>query len=228
MLKKKIKSAITKLLSPRSYWTLVGATNPYSAAIEGVKDPSGFYELGNFELNLFKKLKTIEKSSRTLEIGCGPGRIQAVLVKNGYKHSFGTDFSPTMIKNAKKNVKEAIFSVGNGKDLHQYSNKIFDLVYSFVVFQHTDEEIFKNYLAESNRVLSEKGKLLFQIQSSEGLSGYQRPTHHPWKLRRYLRQEVVGLLKNAGFNKIEVFDMDLNEDPKMVDERGFLFLAEKV
>lgn len=221
-----IKRCIAKILPPRMYWTFAGLTNPYSAAISGQKDRSTFYPLGNYELELFKKLGVIDKNFRTLEIGCGPGRIQWALSRSNLNLDVqGTDFSKSMIRLARKNVPSAHFSPGDGKNLNQYQNNFFDLVYSFVVFQHVDEDIFHGYIREAKRVLKPNGWLVFQIQSSEGMDGYERPRGHPWLLRHYTREEINDILKRAGFSSIRIFNMKGEANPTTVDESGFLFVC---
>lgn len=223
-----IKKIIAKIFPPRIYWTLAGFVNPYSAAISGQKVGDTFYPLGNYELELFKKLNVINKNFRTLEVGCGPGRIQWALKQNDLElEVHGTDFALSMVRLARKNVPGASFSLGNGKNLNQYENDFFDLVYSFVVFQHIDEEIFREYLRETYRILKPNGFLVFQIQSSEQMTDYERPRGHPWLLRHYMRDEVYDMLKECGFVQIQIFDMQGRPDPKAVDESGFLFLAQK-
>lgn len=223
-----IKHYIAKILPPRIYWTLAGLVNPYSAAISGQKKRAAFYPLGNYEVELFKKLGVLEKYAKTLEVGCGPGRIQWALSKCGMNlEVHGTDFSPSMIRLARANVPTAIFAVGNGKDLSHYENNSFNLIYSFVVFQHVDEEIFHGYVREANRVLKPNGFLIFQIQSSEGMIGYERPRGHPWLLRHYTREEINEILKRAGFSSLRILNMKGEPNPTAVDESGFLFVCSR-
>lgn len=225
---KSLKEKITEKLSPKLYWFLAGLIQPLSAAIEGVSSSKVFYKSGNYELGLFKKLKSIKKGDVTLEIGCGPGRIQKALVLSKLNLGvYGTDFSASMIGKAIENVPGANFTLGNGKNLKQYEDCFFDLVYSFVVFQHTNEKNFNSYLKEAKRVLKNTGYLVFQIPSSEGMKSYTRPETHPWKLRRYTRDEVILKLKKAGFTGIKIYDMEGKPNPKQVGESGFLFLARK-
>lgn len=211
------------------YWSIVGRTNPFSAAIEGIYDKSKFYQLGQYELNLFLKLRVIQPGYKVVEIGCGPGRISASLsnTKDKYR-AYGTDFSKSMVNLAQKNVPKGEFTVGNGRDLKQYTDNFFDLVYSFVVFQHVSEPIFLNYIKEARRILKSDRYFIFQIQSSEGLKDYIRPLNHPWKLRRYTRQEITSVLSKNRFANIKIYDMQGNLDPKKVDESGFLVVAKKI
>lgn len=224
----KIKSQITNLLSPRTYWYLAGKINPYSSAIEGEKDKNKFYKLGDYELNLFKKLKVIKPGMNVLEVGCGPGRIQKALVKSRkHLNVYGTDISSSMVKIARQNVPQAKFSVNNGSDLRHFPNDYFDMVFSFVVFQHIDESVFDLYLRESHRLLKNNGFLVFQIQSSEGLTNYIRAQKHPWRLRRYSRVEILNKLKKNQFKNPKIFDMSASINPQEVDDSGFLFLCQK-
>lgn len=225
---KKLKSKIIALLPASLYWDLAGIFNPFSAAIEGLNDKEKFYRSGKHELGLFKKLKIIKKGYKTLEIGCGPGRIQKALVQSRLNLKiYGTDFAPSMIEKAKKNVPKAEFILCSGHDLRQFQNSFFDLVYSFVVFQHVDEKIFNVYLQESNRILKKARFLVFQIQSAGGISNYTRPKKHPWQLRKYTKKEVKDKLEKYGFKDFKIFDMNASPNPKKVDASGFLFLAKK-
>lgn len=223
-----IKRLIVTFIPPRIYWTLAGFVHPLSAAIEGQRKDAEFYKLGNDELNIFKKLNVLKKGMRTLEIGCGPGRIQHALSQSGLNlEVHGTDFSSSMVHYAKKRVPQAHFTVGSGRDLKQYTDAAFDFIYSFVVFQHVNEEIFNAYLCEIHRILKNGGMFIFQIQSSEGMANYERPRHHPWLLRHYRREEIVAKLQNASFRNIELYDMRGNKNPLTVDASGFLFTARK-
>lgn len=224
---KRIKGLLVSIIPPKLYWLIVGRTNPLSSAIEGEYNEISFYKLGQSELELFRKLNVIKGSHTTLEIGCGPGRIQKALAQYTKGDTYGTDISASMISKAKKEVPEAKFSVGNGFDLGQFDDHFFDLVYSFVVFQHMDEHIFKKYLRESRRVLKSNGYLVFQVPSCEDLRGYKRPKSHPWRLRKYHRKEVLSYLKKVGFKSVSVYDMSANKNPGKVDARGFLFKCTK-
>ena len=158
----KFKEKIVSKMSPKLYQFFAGIISPFSAAIEGETRTKGFYKLGNYELDLLLRLKVIQKEYKTLEIGCGPDRIQKSLVDSDKRLGvYGTDFSNSMIKKAKRMVPGAVFSVGSGMDLKQYKSRFLNLVYSFVVFQHMNEEIFDNYLKESYRALKSGGSIVF-------------------------------------------------------------------
>jgi SAM-dependent methyltransferase len=92
------------------------------------------------------------KPKRAMDFGCGVGRLVLPLAEK-CDEIIGVDISPQMIEEAKKNCAErGIENAGfflSDENLSKIEGK-FDLIHSFIVFQHinpkTGEKIFKKML----------------------------------------------------------------------------------
>jgi SAM-dependent methyltransferase len=87
------------------------------------------------------------------------------------------------------------FEVGNGRDLSNYPDRTFDLVFSYITFQHIPDPVLTlAYIREAGRVLRPGGHFYFQVNNA-------RPPG-PWgRLRtragRLLRRAAGGGKRDA-------------------------------
>lgn len=95
-----------------------------------------------------------ELEGKTLEIGCGVGR----LMKKGY---YGIDISEEMLKIAKERRPDCNFKLSDGRTI-PYADETFDSVYSYLVFQHLPLDAVESYIKEAHRVLKKNGLFVFQ------------------------------------------------------------------
>ena len=137
-----------------------------------------------------------------LEIGCGIGRVMRPLAPY-FHHITGVDVSGEMIAKSKKwlsgvaNVKTLETS---GVDLTPLPSGHFDLVYSYVTFQHLPRPVFDRYLQESNRVLVQQGLLAFQLPVGRPCDA---PLEDTIALRCYSLNELENKLEEYGFDLID-------------------------
>lgn len=123
-------------------------------------------------------LKSLEplNNKNVLEIGCGSGRLLEFFAKD-FKEVYGVDISKKMIDLAKDwlhNFNNVFLEATDG--LHYpYKNDFFDLVFSYVVFQHMpSKKVIKKNLEEVYKVLKPNGLAKIQLRS-----GYQ-PAKWTW------------------------------------------------
>lgn len=100
------------------------------------------------------------ESKTVLEIGFGGGRILAAAARY-FGKAYGVDIHQysSFVKEEldSRGIKNTELICSDGKHLPLPANSV-DAVYSFIVFQHVEKiEIFKKYLEEIYRVLSDKG-----------------------------------------------------------------------
>jgi len=101
------------------------------------------------------------KYKRTLEVGCGIGRLTTILAKEHPGCTFiGVDISEGMIKQAPE-LSNVIYKLGKGRSIPEGITDI-DFVYSMFVFQHIPEDGVRDYLEDIARVLKPGGCLVFQ------------------------------------------------------------------
>jgi SAM-dependent methyltransferase len=101
-----------------------------------------------------------------LDIGCGIGRITRAL--SGRAASVvGIDVSAEMIERGRQalaDLDNVELVVGTGRDLSPLGDGAFDVVYSFIVFQHIpDPAVTCAYVREIGRVLRPGGWTVFQV-----------------------------------------------------------------
>ena len=96
-----------------------------------------------------------KKTWTALDIGCGIGRVLKPL--SPYFHKLiGIDVSAEMIVKSKswlRDIHNVTTVETSGVDLNIFPPCYFDLVYSYVAFQHMPRPVFNRYLEEINRVL---------------------------------------------------------------------------
>jgi SAM-dependent methyltransferase len=136
-----------------------------------------------------------------LEIGCGIGRVLRPLAPV-FGRLCGVDVSTEMIAQSRQwlaGLQNVETRVNSGIDLEGFDDAEFDLVYSYVAFQHMPRPVFDAYLRESNRVLRPGGRLLFQV-----FVGPRRdsPLDDTISIRVYEPAELSRCLARAGFEPL--------------------------
>jgi 2-polyprenyl-3-methyl-5-hydroxy-6-metoxy-1,4-benzoquinol methylase len=173
------------------------------------------------------------KSMNVLDIGCGTGRLMRGMAPY-FASVDGIDISDEMISKAKVDnaeIKNLSFHVGDGVSLDVISNQKYDLIYSFIVFQHIPNRKFiKNYFLNSYKHLKDGGFFIAQVRGYPGklMHGLSEKNYKGFDtfyiaLNRklgvpipYVRKyntvfgafykpfEIEGLAKRAGFSDIEI------------------------
>ncbi len=170
-------------------------------ATENYHTEQDFDESGNLTAqDLLTSLEGRHASSwHVLEIGCGIGRVLKPLAPY-FQRLVGVDVSPSMIKQSKEWLKDwphiQTFET-SGVDLQQFPKESFELVYSYVAFQHMPRSVFVKYLEEINRVLKPKGYLTFQLP----IGPYRDvPDEDTIGIRSYSLEEIQDTLRRNGFS----------------------------
>lgn len=112
---------------------------------------------------------------RTLELGCGAGRLQAAL-SSRVALAAGVDASPEMVARARwccSRLSNTRHEVGHGSDLTAFGDATFQLVFAVDAFPGvgperragTERGRAPNPFAEAARVLAPGGALVFQLRS---------------------------------------------------------------
>ena len=133
-----------------------------------------------------------------LDIGCGIGRVLKPLAPHFYK-LIGVDVSAEMISKSKswlRDVPNVTTVESSGVDLSLFPPRYFNVVYSYVAFQHMPRPVFDLYLEEINRVLKPQGFLVFQIPIGRHLDA---PLEDTIAIRFYEYRDLVEKLSRTGF-----------------------------
>jgi SAM-dependent methyltransferase len=111
-----------------------------------------------FHRDLFLELVPAP-SGRTLDVGCGEGRLARDLAALGHDVA-GVDASPTMLAAAREAAPEMELHLADAADL-PFPDTAFGLVVAFMSFQDVDD--LSGALRETARVLSPGGRLCLAI-----------------------------------------------------------------
>jgi len=111
----------------------------------------------------------LDAAARTLEIGCGMGRILRPMSERVEK-AFGVDISAGMVAHAREALQDREnvgVSVTDGT-LSEFPDASLDFVYSYIVFQHIpSKRAVARYIREAARVLKGSGVFRFQVDGRE-------------------------------------------------------------
>jgi len=143
---------------------------------------------------------------RALEIGCGIGRMTRWLARE-----FGAvdalDVSPEMIAGARRRLggcANVALHVGSGYDLEPLPDASFDLVFSYIVFQHVpSREVIAAYVREAGRVLKPRGVFKFQVNGDQSPE-YRAHARDTWLGETFSREEVAAMVSGAGLSPVMV------------------------
>lgn len=148
------------------------------------------------------------RNARVLEIGCGVGRITRYFAEN-FAEVHGIDVAPEMIAQARARLaghSNVTLHIGSGFDLHPLPDAHFDLVFSYIVFQHIPSvDVIRNYIREAARVLKPLGAFKFQLNGDQS-DAYRAHERDTWLGETFSRKEVEEMLNEAGLMLAEVED----------------------
>ncbi len=208
----KAKYWVVRPLGPKAYWYLMGRWKPVPAVTSRYRSVEDCLASGKEVVTLLESLDAFGPDSVTLHIGSGLGRVEYHL-RSRVKRCYGVDISPSMVKRARALVpfENVEFRTTAGSGLSEWPDGFFDLIYSFLVFQHLPRADFDRYLADAYAKLVPGGRLVFHAMIDEVPSASDPPPSHPYGLRVYRRSDIEGRLDNLGF--VEVTRCDLRGGP---------------
>ena len=103
------------------------------------------------------------KDKKILDLGCGDGRLDEVLVKSGAKQIVGVDISNNMLKLAsQRNLRNCKFLLMPMEEISKIDEK-FDIVYSSLAIHYVED--FDKLLKDVYALLKKDGIFLFSIES---------------------------------------------------------------
>jgi ubiquinone/menaquinone biosynthesis C-methylase UbiE len=118
-------------------------------------------------VNFADLLKNKSKKSRILDLGCGAGRHQIYIAREGFE-SHGTDISETGLNTTKERLKRQMleaFLVKCNMKMLPYRDSCFDAVICLNTIYHQKLRGVQETISEIRRTLRKKGLLLINFLS---------------------------------------------------------------
>jgi ubiquinone/menaquinone biosynthesis C-methylase UbiE len=206
----------------------MGRLRPVPAVTSNFESIEECLASGQTVVALLDQLGAVHEQGITLHIGSGLGRVEYHLRQRVLK-CYGVDISSSMVRQARTLVPfdNVEFIETDGTDLSRWGDGYFDLIYSFLVFQHLPRPQFAHYVLDAYSKLSVGGRFVFQLLIDETNGSAEPPPTHPYGLRYYNRSEVEERLRAAGFNTVERSDLRGRPDDGTVAMADVVFCATK-
>ncbi len=226
---RRTKYLLSAKVSSKTYWYLMGRLRPVPAVTSDFDTVDECLASGEVVVSLLDHLAVIHPQDFTLHIGSGLGRVEYHLRHRVAKCS-GIDISSSMVRQARSLVpyENVEFVESDGARLSHWPDGRFNLVYSFLVFQHLPRPQFSRYIAEAYAKLSAGGYLVFQMLIDEEGERPDPPIFHPYGLRYYTRREVEECLRGSGFSQIKRTDLRGKADDGTAGTADVVFCAKKI
>jgi ubiquinone/menaquinone biosynthesis C-methylase UbiE len=142
------------------------------------------------------------RDCRVLEIGCGLGRMTRWFAES-FGEVHGIDIAPEMLHEAGGRLAaypNIQLHTGSGFDLQPLPDAYFDLVFSYIVFQHIPSvDVIRNYVREAARVLKPGGAFKFQVNGDQS-AAYLVHVRDTWQGETFSRGQVYEMLNAAGLS----------------------------
>lgn len=164
-----------------------------------------FYATGRMQvgrdLRCYKALGLPQHFCRTLDFGCGLGRLTYAWAEHS-DEAIGLDISKEMVRAAAEaqRTDNARFAHNDRPDLSLYGDGEFDHVTTDIVLQHIPQRpVIIGYLKEFLRVTAPGGVIRFQL-----------PSRLPISLRFKFRRPIYRALRTAGAPAKLLYSWSLN------------------
>lgn len=187
--------------------------------VQGSTDEGELARSADYFAAQLERLVSIRPTDDIMEIGCGVGRVGAVLAPRCRTWT-GADVSANMLAHTKRrlaahsNVRTVELS---GYDLAPVASESLDLVYCTVVFMHISEWERFSYIEDARRVLRPGGRLYVDnvsLRTGYGWNFFQTsraipPAKRPPQIgQTSTPQEFEVYFQKAGFTDIQVQELD--------------------
>jgi SAM-dependent methyltransferase len=170
----------------------------------------------NYEMEYIQEYLSEDGFSKSLEIGCGYGRLSPIFAQFTESH-FGIDINEDAIELAQKHYPEIDFTTQNAANL-DFEDDVFDLVTTWTVLQHISPDQIEIAVEEIKRVLKNGGSLLI----CEATRYPNQSGGHTWDRTVKEYENILSPLKLRKDSYID----EIDELPKM-ETPGRVMLFEK-
>jgi ubiquinone/menaquinone biosynthesis C-methylase UbiE len=144
--------------------------------------------------------------AKAIEVGCGAGRMSAFLAAC-IGSLVAVDVSTEMINLASERlagIPNVELLATSGEDLGAFQDTSFDLVLSYIVFQHIPKTIVRDYLRDIRRVLTPSGVFRGQLARITDAAYVQPSDDDTFTMRSWSPEEINDALADWSQVKLEI------------------------
>ncbi|MHB8319625.1 MAG: class I SAM-dependent methyltransferase [Acidimicrobiales bacterium] len=170
------------------------------AGFVAADSPAQLLARHNYEIATIRRLLSGKRIDRSLEIGCGFGRLTPAFAECSREHT-AVDVNSDALAKARHFYSEHDFRLASATDL-PFPDNHFDLVSTWTVLQHIPPDRIQTACVELRRVLAPGGSL---ILCEETRLADQAVVRHPhtWHRRPEVYRELFAPLEQTYISDIE-------------------------
>jgi len=161
-----------------------------------------YFELNDYQSQLDRFLSGLKREqTEVLDLACGPGNVSAYLLQQRPKlRILGLDLAPEMIEIARQKVPDAVFEVGDCRELDGLGRRFDAAVFSFGLSYLSDEDAERCLRALHTQLRPEGLLYLSSITGDPAHSGDAGINGH--RLHTFYRsaEDILARIRDAGFH----------------------------
>ena len=155
--------------------------------------------------NNLSYLKSIDKSSKILEIGSGGGYAVLALQKMGFRDIFSYDIDDGQVKLAERNgVKSAHMTEDQANNYLDSNNNHFDVVIAFDVLEHIPDEFADEFIRRIYNAKKQNGIAILQVPNAFSPAAAQQRYIDLTHCTIYSTESLTHRARMAGFSEIKI------------------------
>jgi ubiquinone/menaquinone biosynthesis C-methylase UbiE len=160
---------VKNFMKLKSDWDIAAKTKYFRDYIaQGFNEEESFRKSGENNTKWIREFLNSNgvdwASKRVVEVGCGAGRMTEFIAKDA-GHVQAVDISAEMLNRMKERLTDMhnIEPLCIIRDFSVISDMSVDLIISFLVFQHTPEDMVDRLIQDGRRILKPSGYYFFQL-----------------------------------------------------------------
>ncbi len=160
-------------------------------------------------------LKSYNKDSKIIELGCGSGYFLQFLKQEGFNNIYGIDISEQQIKKAK--LKGLNVEVKNVFEFFKEDRK-YDIVFALDFIEHFEKNELPDLFEGINKIMNKNGIIIIRTPNGQGIAPQKYIYGDLTHLTIFNPNSLFQILKLMGFDEINFYETC----PVSVNLTGFI------
>ena len=159
-----------------------------------------------------------------IDLGCGPGQTTKFLFDNGFTDTIGIDISTEMVSVAKQTNPNLNFQQADILNL-KYQDNSFGSAIAFYSIVHFDYDQVRTALKEIERVLVDKGELLFTFHIGDNIVHLDNFLDHQVEIDFHFFEvaKIKNILAETGLEIVDIIVRQPYKEVEYQSERAYIW-----